>query len=214
MEKALAPFGLFTPLRSLNQDRPLCSRFNVYLVLYPDIFIAWTYKLIDYRLILIKKILKQESKNLMNTRGAKIRLSRQLGDCNYVRIAIQRPGNPVDSLVQLLETRLDAIVHRAGLARTIYAARQFISQGHILVNGKKVDVPSQRLAVNNLVTVKEESRKLAPFIEAAADRVARIAVSCRERSREQMSAKLVFFPRLSEVPLLCEMSMVIEFYSR
>jgi small subunit ribosomal protein S4 len=132
---------------------------------------------------------RKGSKSLMNTRGAKIRLSRQLGIAitpkvgkalerrpnppgqhggtkdrlkgsdykrhlrekqrlraqynidekqmrNYVRMAMQRPGNPVDSLVQLLETRLDAIVYRAGLARTIYAAQPFISHGHILVNPK------------------------------------------------------------------------------
>ncbi len=203
----------------------------------------------------------------MNTRGAKIRLSRQLGIAvtpksskalerrphppgqhggtkdrlkgsdykrhliekqrlrtqynidekqmrNYVGVAMQRHGNPVDSLVQLLETRLDAIVYRAGLARTIYAARQFISHGHILVNGKRVDIPSQLLAVNDLVTVKEESRKLVPFVETAAEMVARVTVPYIERSREQMSAKLVYVPKLSEVPVLCEMSMVIEFYSR
>ncbi|MGO9021137.1 MAG: 30S ribosomal protein S4 [Syntrophobacteraceae bacterium] len=203
----------------------------------------------------------------MNTRGAKIRLSRQLGIAvtpksakalerrphppgqhggtkdrlkgsdykrhliekqrlrtqynidekqmrNFVRMAMQRPGNPVDSLVQLLEMRLDAIVYRAGLARTIYAAQQFISHGHILVNGKRVDIPSQRLAVNDLVTVKEESRKLVPFLETAAEMVARVTVPYIDRSREHMSAKLVYVPKLSEVPMLCEMSMVIEFYSR
>ena len=60
---------------------------------------------------------------------------------NYVRVAMQRRGNPVDSLIQLLETRLDAIVYRAGLARTIYSAQHFISHGHILVNGKRVNIP-------------------------------------------------------------------------
>ena len=203
----------------------------------------------------------------MNTRGAKIRLSRQLGIAitpkagkalerrpqppgqhggtkdrlkgsdykrhlvekqrlraqynieekqmrNYVRIAMQKTGNPVDSLVQLLETRLDAIVYRAGLARTIYAAQQFISHGHILVNGKKVNIPSQRLAANDLVMVKEESRRLVPFVEAAAEMVARVTVPYLERSREEMSAKLLYVPKVAEVPLLCEMSMVIEFYSR
>jgi small subunit ribosomal protein S4 len=133
---------------------------------------------------------------------------------NYERMAMQRPGNPVDSLVQLLETRLDAIVYRAGLARTIYAARQFISHGHILVSGKQVNIASQRLAVNDLVTVKEESRKLVPLVEAAAEMVASVTVPYLDRSREQMSAKLLYVPKLSEIPALCEMSMVIEFYSR
>ena len=133
---------------------------------------------------------------------------------NYVRMAMQRPGNPVDSLVHLLETRLDAVVYRAGLARTIYAAQQFISHGHILVNGKRVTIASQRLAANDLVTVKEESRNLVPFVEAAAEMIARVTVPYLDRSREQMSARLLHVPSLSEVPLLCEISMVIEFYSR
>ncbi len=203
----------------------------------------------------------------MNTRGAKIRLSRQLGIAitpkagkalerrphppgqhggtkdrikgsdykrhllekqrlraqynieekrmrNYVKTAMRGTGNPVDSLVRLLETRLDAIVYRAGLARTVYAAQQFISHGHILVNGKKVNIPSQRLAANDLVMVKEESRRLVPFVEAAAEMVARVTVPYLDRSREEMSAKLLYVPKLEEVPLLCEMSLVIEFYSR
>jgi small subunit ribosomal protein S4 len=133
---------------------------------------------------------------------------------NYVRLAVHRPGNPVDLLVQLLETRLDAIVHRAGLARTIYAARQFISHGHILVNGNPVDIPSMRLKVRDVVSVKDVSRKLAPFTEAAAEMVARVTVPYLEVSREEMSARLLHIPKLSEVPVLCEIPMVIEFYSR
>jgi len=133
---------------------------------------------------------------------------------NYVRVAMQRRGNPVDSLIQLLETRLDAIVYRAGLARTIYSAQHFISHGHILVNGKRVNIPSQRLTANDIVSVKEESLKVVAFVEAAAEMVARVTVPYLDRSREQMSAKLLYVPKLSEVPVLCEMPMVIEFYSR
>jgi small subunit ribosomal protein S4 len=133
---------------------------------------------------------------------------------NYVRIAMRRPGNPVDTLVQLLETRLDAVVHRAGLARTIYQARQFITHRHILVNGQKVDIPSQRLRANELVRVKEESTGLVPFAEAAAEMIARVTVPYLERSKDQMSARLLYIPGLPEVPLLCDMAMVIEYYSR
>jgi small subunit ribosomal protein S4 len=117
---------------------------------------------------------------------------------DYVKKAMRRPENPVDALVQLLETRLDAIVYRAGLARTIYQARQFMSHGHIRVNGKKVNVPGQRLKPEEVVA-EMPARATAPYLE---------------RSREQMSARLNYVPGLAEVPLLCEMSMVIEFYSR
>ncbi len=133
---------------------------------------------------------------------------------NYVRMAMSKTGNPVDALIQLLETRLDAVVNRAGLARTIYAAQQAISHGHILVNGKKVNISSQRLKPNDVVTVKEKSRKTQPFIDAAEEMVARPTVPYLERSREEMTAKLLYVPTLSEVPILCEMPMVIEYYSR
>jgi hypothetical protein len=62
--------------------------------------------------------------------------------------------------------------------------------------------------------VKEESLKVVAFVEAAAEMIARVTVPYLDRSREQMSAKLLYVPKLSEVPVLCEMPMVIEFYSR
>ncbi len=132
----------------------------------------------------------------------------------YVKMAMQKKGNPVDTLIQLLESRLDAIVNRAGLSRTIYAAQQAISHGHILVNGKKVNISSQRLKPHDVVSVREKSRQMTPFVDAAAEMVARPTVPYLERSREEMSATLLYLPKLSEVPVLCEMPMVIEFYSR
>jgi ribosomal protein S4 len=64
------------------------------------------------------------------------------------------------------------------------------------------------------MTVKESSRRKPPFSEAAEEMVARVTVPYLERSREEMSAKLLYLPKASEVPILCEMPLVIEFYSR
>ena len=132
----------------------------------------------------------------------------------YVRKAMQKKGNPVDHIIQILESRLDAIVYHAGLARTIYAAQQVISHGHILVNGRKVDIPSQRLKVNDVVSVKESSRGTPPFVEAAEEMVAKPVLSYLERSKEEMSVKLRYLPKAEEVPILCEIPLVIEYYSR
>jgi small subunit ribosomal protein S4 len=132
----------------------------------------------------------------------------------YIRKAIQNRGNPVDNIIRMFETRLDAVVYRAGLASTIYAARQFVSHGHILVNGRKVNIPSQHLKTNDVVSVKERSRKLQPFVEAAEEMVARPTVLYLERSREEMSARLLYFPKAEEVPVICEIPLVIEYYSR
>jgi small subunit ribosomal protein S4 len=136
----------------------------------------------------------------------------QMGE--YIRQAIQKKGNPVDNIIQMLETRLDAVVYRSGLARTIYAARQSIVHGHVLVNGKRVDIPSMRLRVNEVVSVKEASRRMQPFVEAAEEMVARPTLPYLERSKETMSARLVYLPKAEEVPVICEIPLVIEYYSR
>ena len=79
-------------------------------------------------------------------------------------------GRPGDTLLTDLETRLDALVLRAGLARTIYQARQFVSHGHILVNGGRVDIPSYRVRPGAVISVTARSRTKPPFLEAARGR--------------------------------------------
>lgn len=132
----------------------------------------------------------------------------------YIRRATQKAGNPVDNLIRMFETRLDAVVYRAGLARTIYAVRQLISHGHVLVNGKKADIPSLHLKASDVVSIKESSHKLQPFVEAAEEMVAKPTVAYLERSKETMSAKLLYLPKAEEVPVICEIPLVIEYYSR
>src|SRR3954464_2455864 len=76
-------------------------------------------------------------------------------------------GKTGENLVALLESRLDATVQRAGLARTIYQARQLVAHGHFLVGGQKVDGPSYRLKPGQVVEVRESSRQKPPFQIAA-----------------------------------------------
>ncbi len=130
---------------------------------------------------------------------------------NYYKKASKHLGNTADMLVQLLETRLDAIVYKAGLASTIWAARQYISHGHILVNGKRVDIPSYQLKVNDTVSVKEKSRK----VEYIQDAIRSSAPpSYIEVSKANFSAKLLYIPTREEIITQCEVPLVVEFYSR
>lgn len=131
---------------------------------------------------------------------------------NYFHKAARRYGNTGDNLVQLLETRLDAVVYRGGLARTIYAARQYVSHGHILVNGRQVNIPSFNVKIGDVVSVREKSRKIPCFAEAIESTVA--PPPYLERSAEVMSVILRYLPQRSEVPVICEVSLVIEYYSR
>src|SRR5918997_2904522 len=77
--------------------------------------------------------------------------------------AIRQPGNTGIRLLQLLELRLDAAVLRAGFVRTIYAARQAVTHGHVTVNGRRVDRPSRRLKPGDVVALSERSKDLAAF---------------------------------------------------
>ncbi|MEV0701409.1 30S ribosomal protein S4 [Saccharopolyspora sp. NPDC050389] len=85
---------------------------------------------------------------------------------NYYEEANRRPGKTGDNLLQLLESRLDNVVYRAGLARTRRMARQLVSHGHFTVNGKKVNVPSFQVSKWDIIDVKPKSVGTTPFIIA------------------------------------------------
>ncbi|MGW5647120.1 30S ribosomal protein S4 [Saccharopolyspora sp. NPDC003752] len=85
---------------------------------------------------------------------------------SYYENANRRPGKTGDNLLQLLESRLDNVVYRAGLARTRRMARQLVSHGHFTVNGKKVNVPSFQVSKWDIVDVKPKSLGTTPFIIA------------------------------------------------
>jgi small subunit ribosomal protein S4 len=104
------------------------------------------------------------------------------------------------------------LVYRAGLARSIYAARQYVTHGHLEVNGKRVNIPSCNVEIGDVITVKEKSRKMPCCTEALETTIAPPAYL--DRNEAEMSAKLLYRPKREEVPTICEMSLVIEFYSR
>jgi small subunit ribosomal protein S4 len=84
----------------------------------------------------------------------------------YYELASRRPGKTGDNLLQILESRLDNVVYRAGLARTRRMARQLVNHGHFLVNGVKVNIPSYRVAKWDIIDVKPKSMPTDPFIIA------------------------------------------------
>ena len=128
----------------------------------------------------------------------------------YTRAA-RMPGSTGDNLVQILETRLDALVLRAGFAPTIYAARQYVTHGHFLVNGKKATIPSQRLKAGDVISVREKSRTSPIFhdLESMSSGVDYVTTA-----GHGYSAKLDYLPLRHEVPVICEEHLVVEYYSR
>jgi len=134
---------------------------------------------------------------------------RQMG--NYYDKATKIHGNTAENLIMLLETRLDAFIYRSGLASSIYAARQHVSHGHIYVNGRKMDVPSYQVQVNDIISVKEKSRNLECFTEAVRNTQPPAYI---ELTKVDLSAKLLYPPTREEIPTIGELSLVVEYYSR
>jgi len=134
---------------------------------------------------------------------------KQLG--NYFKKAMSKHGNTGDILIRMLETRLDACVLRSGLARTIYAARQYVSHEHFQVNGIKVKSPGYQLKPGDILQVKERSRKLPCFREALSQALPPVYL---EVSEDELKARLVSLPRREEIPVQCDIGQVVEFYSR
>jgi small subunit ribosomal protein S4 len=130
---------------------------------------------------------------------------------NTMARASRVKGNKVDVLVQMLEQRLDALVFRAGLARSIYAARQYVRHGHILVNGVRVNMPAYAVQPNDTFQVKEKSRKLEAFQDAIRSSA---PPPYLDVSKADFSAKFLYMPPREEVPVVCEVPLVIEYYSR
>ena len=128
--------------------------------------------------------------------------------------AARRKGNTSENLIGLLESRLDAVVYRAKFVPTVWAARQFVSHGHVLVNGKKVDIASYRVKPEDVVTVKEKSRNMALVLEAQQSSE-RDVPDYLELSDRSFSARYVRVPELSDVPYAVKMepNLVVEYYA-
>ena len=130
---------------------------------------------------------------------------------NVYEKAARRPGNAGEVMVQMLESRLDVVILRAGMARTIYQTRQMVSHGHYRVNGKKVDIPSYQLRIGDKITVREKSKDLDAFV--LAQQVAKTPEYVTANDKE-LTAELNRLPNRDEVPVVCEISSVVEFYAR
>ena len=128
--------------------------------------------------------------------------------------AARRKGNTSENLIGLLEARLDAVVYRAKFVPTVFAARQFVNHGHVLVNGKRVNIASYRVKVGDVVTVRERSRNMALVLEALQSSE-RDTPDYIEVDTKGMAAKFIRIPEFSEVPYPVKMepNLVIEFYA-
>lgn len=127
-----------------------------------------------------------------------------------IAIATSGKGRTGETLVQLLECRLDALVLRAGFARSIYQARQLVSHGHLLVNNQRETIPSRRLRPGDALTVRPASRQMPCFSKEATGSVPAYLVV----DPDNWSATLSYKPARTEIPVICQEQLIVEFYSR
>ena len=131
---------------------------------------------------------------------------------NYVREARKRKGSTGEVLLQILEMRLDTLIFRLGFAPTIAAARQLINHGHILVNGRRVDIPSSLCQVNDSISVALNSQKFVKNLLQSFTKT--LDAPYLEVNQEKLSAVVRDTVPREAVSLKINELLVVEFYSR
>jgi len=167
----------------------------------------------------------QRRKGKMSDFGIQLRAKQKLkghyGDLTekqFKRIyaeASRMKGDTGENLVGLLERRLDAVVYRAKFVKTVFAARQFVNHGHVMVNGRRVNIPSYRVNEGDVVEVRDRSKQLAVVLEAA-QLGERDVPDYIEVDFSKMAATFVRVPGLADVPypVLMEPHLVVEYYAK
>ncbi len=124
-------------------------------------------------------------------------------------------GDTSENLIGLLERRLDAVVYRMKFVPTVFSARQFVNHGHVMVNGRRVTIPSYRVREGDVIQVKEKSRQMVLLLEAI-ESPERDIPDYVDVDYKQMRGTFVRTPKLAEVPYPVQMepNLVTEYYSR
>ena len=135
---------------------------------------------------------------------------------NTFKEAKRTAGLTGENLVELLEMRLDALVLRSGMARTIAQSRQMVVHRHILVDGERVDRPSFRVKPGQMIHVHDKSERTEPFQVAAAGGNSDVLAKTPEYlavDLDKLQVTLLRRPKREEVPVTCEVQLVVEFYA-
>jgi small subunit ribosomal protein S4 len=139
-------------------------------------------------------------------------LEKQFG--NYYEEAARTRGKTGEALLQILETRLDNIIYRAGFAKSRDMARQLVRHGHILVNGKRVDIPSYRVRENDIIEVAAKSQSLTPFLVAKAEAGERTPPAWIEVIPDKMRVLVHSLPVRAQIDTLVQEQLIVEYYSK
>ncbi|MBA2552889.1 MAG: 30S ribosomal protein S4 [Geodermatophilaceae bacterium] len=132
----------------------------------------------------------------------------------YYTEANRQQGKTGDVLLQILESRLDNVIYRAGFAKSRDMARQVVRHGHVLVNGRKVDIPSYRVTDNDIVSVREKSLEMTPFVVARAEAGSRPVPAWIEVISSQMRILVHSLPARAVIDTPVQEQLIVELYSK
>ena len=133
---------------------------------------------------------------------------------NYYEEANRQQGKTGENLLTILESRLDNVVYRAGLAKSRDMARQLVRHGHITVNGKKVDIPSYRVSPNDIVEVRNKSREMTPFVVAHAEAGEREVPAWLEVIPSHFRVLVHSLPKREQIDTQVQEQLIVELYSK
>jgi len=129
--------------------------------------------------------------------------------------AVRRKGDTSENLIGLLESRLDALVYRMKFVPTVFAARQFVNHGHVMVNGRKTNIPSYRCKPGDVIEIREKSRQMNLVLDAI-DSSERELPDYVNVDHDKLKGEFTRIPQLGDVPYAVQMepNLVVEYYSR
>jgi small subunit ribosomal protein S4 len=133
---------------------------------------------------------------------------------SYYEEATRTRGRTGEALLRILETRLDNVVYRAGFAKSRDMARQLVRHGHILVNGKKVDIPSYRVSESDIIEVRPASVEMTPFVVARAEAGERPAPAWIEVIPDKMRVLVHSLPARAQIDTQVQEQLIVELYSK
>ena len=133
---------------------------------------------------------------------------------HYFEIAQKMEGQAGENLITCLESRLDNVVFRMGLALTRRESRQLVSHGHFNVNGKKVDIPSYRIKAGDVISLRDNSKKSPKFKEIIETTAGRVTPTWLDVNKDEQSAKVIRMPVKEDLDYEIEEHLIVELYSK
>ena len=132
----------------------------------------------------------------------------------YYVMATKKQGITGEMLLQILESRLDNVVYRLGLANTRKEARQFVNHGHILIDGKRVDIPSYLVKPGEVITVKDKMKNSDRMKEIVEANKSRVVPKWLDMNKDTLTGKVVALAQRDDIDYEVQEHLIVELYSK